>query len=326
MPTRSTQTGAALVLAMLIVALVSALAVAIGSDYQLQLRRASNHQLLAQAKQFLLGGEQLAMLALKTDAEKENDTDSMGDIWAQQAQPYPVKGGWLVGTVADLQGRFNLNSLLIGLASDGQQSVPYTEAQRQFVNLLMAFPQLPVSRAEAIELTEGVIDWLDNNQDPTGFGGKEDSYYARENLTYRTADAPMVSPSELRAVGGMSEDLWQLLKPHVSVWPDTVAKTNVNTLTAPVLASLNPGDQPLDLNAAQAWIEEIYSSPLDDLAAFVEDARWSTKLNAESFALKSEYFLYDGQVSLGDSMMEMHSVLHRNGENITVIRRALGGL
>jgi len=320
------QTGAALILAMLIVALVSAVAVAMGGDYQLQLRRASNHQLLSQARHYLLGGEQLAMLALKTDAEQDSDLDGLTDIWAQQAQPYPVDGGWLYGRVTDLQGRFNINSLLVGLSLDGQQPVPYTDAQRRFVNLLRSFEQLPLSRPEAIEMTEAVIDWLDNNQDPTGFGGKEDSYYVRENVTYRVADAPMVSPSELRAVGGMSDELWQLLQPHVSVWPMDAKALNINTLSAHVLASLNPGEQPLEMEVAQAWVEELQAQPIDDLTIFIQDARWASPLAQEGLALKSEYFRYDGQVSLGESKMEMHSVLHRSGTEIAVIRRALGGL
>jgi general secretion pathway protein K len=322
----SQQRGAALVLALLIVALVSAIAVGMGSDYQIQLRRASNHQLLNQAKHYLLGGEQLAMLALRTDLEQDADIDGYSDVWAQQAQPYPVKGGWLYGQVSDLQGRFNLNSLLVGLTADGQQAVPYTEAQQRFVNLIQAFPQLPITRAEAIEITEAVIDWLDNNQDPTGFGGKEDSYYARENLSYRTADAPMASPSELRAVGGMSDQLWQLLEPHVSVWPSNPQTININTLSAPVLAALNPAEQPLDQEIARLWVEELQAQPVTDLSVFVQDARWASPLTQQGLALKSEFFRYDGQVKLGDSMMEMHSVLHRSSKEITVIRRALGGL
>lgn len=320
------QRGAALVLAMLIVALVSAIAVAIGSDYQIQLRRASNHQLLSQAKHYLLGGEQLAMLALRTDLEQDADVDGYNDVWAQQSQPYPVTGGWLYGQVTDLQGRFNINSLLFGLSTDGQQAVPYTDAQRRFVNLLQAFPQLPISRTEAIEITEALIDWLDNNQDPTGFGGKEDSFYARENLTYRTADGPMVSPSELRAVGGISDQLWQLLQPHISVWPIDSQSININTLSAPVLAALNPAEQPLDFEVAQRWVEELRAQPVMDLNIFIQDARWSSPLQEQGLALKSEFFRYDGQVKLADSMMEMHSVLHRSNKTIVVIRRALGGL
>lgn len=322
------QCGAALVIAMMVLALAATIAVAVSSDYQLQLRRAQNHQTLEQAKHLLLGAEQLAMLALFADSRSDSPIDGGQDIWAQPPQPYPVDGGWMLGSVGDLQGRFNLNSLLVGLRDSQTEpvSVPYTPAQRHFVKLLLSLPELKLTRPQAIEMTEAVIDWLDANQQPTGFGGKEDDYYLSEGQRYRTADHAMVSPSELRAVGGFTNELWQLLQPHVSALPINDTGLNVNMLTAPVLAALAPGDEPLALDSAQAWVDELRMAPLQDIQLFVTDARWETPLPAEGLQLTSDFFIFSGQVKLGDSVLEMTSVLHRNNQQLSVVQRALGAL
>lgn len=328
MTSRHTQRGAAMVIAMMVVALAATIAVAVGSDYQLQLRRAQNHQTMEQAKQLLMGAEQLAMLALLADKRGDSPIDGGQDIWAQPPQPYPVDGGWMLGSVNDLQGRFNLNSLLVGLRDTQTElvTVPYTAAQQRFVKLLLSLPEMKLSRAEAIELTEAVIDWLDSDQRPTGFGGKEDDYYLGDGRSYRTADRAMVSASELRAVGGVSEELWQLLQPHVAALPLNEVGINVNMLTAPVLASLTPGDEPLALDSARAWVEELRAEPLEDIQLFVSDARWESPLPPEGLQLSSDFFLFNGQVKLGDSVLEMVSVVYRQNEQLSVIQRALGAL
>jgi general secretion pathway protein K len=322
------QRGAALIIAMMVLALAATIAVAVSSDYQLQLRRAQNHQTLEQAKQLLLGAEQLAMLALLTDSRSDSPIDGGQDIWAQPPQPYPVDGGWMLGSVVDLQGRFNLNSLLVGLRDTQTEpvAVPYTAPQQQFVKLLLVLPELKLTRAQAIEMTEAVIDWLDANQQPTGFGGKEDDYYLSDGLSYRTADHAMVSASELRAVGGVSEEMWQLLAPHVTALPMDTAGININMLTPPVLASLAPGEEPMALEAASAWVDELRSEPLEDIQLFVSDARWETPLPPEGLQLTSDFFQFNGQVKLGDSVLEMTSVIYRKNQQLSVVQRALGAL
>lgn len=322
------QRGAALIIAMMVVALSAAVAVAVSSEHMLQMRRSENHQVLEQSKQLLLGAEQLAMLALYTDSQSDSDIDGGQDIWAQPPQPYPVDGGWMIGEILDLQGRFNINSLLIGLRNSETESVtvPYTVAQKRFVKLLMSLPEFRMSREEAVALTEGVIDWLDSNQRPTGFGGKEDDYYMAEGLTYRAADHAMVSPSELRAVGGFSDELWQVLSPHIAALPQYETALNVNMLTPVMLASLTPGEEPLPLESAREWVEELRQQPINDLQLFVGDARWDTPLAADGLQLQSHFFLFSGQVKLGTSVLEMESMLYRQSSKPSVVQRAFGEL
>ena len=113
------QRGAALVVALLIFAVAAALMVGLQRDFTLHAQRAANAFVQEQGWQYLLGAEDLAAIALRLDGEqdaaREQPRDDLTELWAQEATPYPLdEGGWLAGQLEDLQGRFNLNNLVVG--------------------------------------------------------------------------------------------------------------------------------------------------------------------------------------------------------------------
>src|SRR5690606_18822196 len=92
----------------------------------------------------------------------------------------------------DAQARFNINSLVMrrrGLNDLGleptQRFSPY---QKQFIRLLQALEPNPLGLQEAIALTEAVIDWLDVDDAPIGFGGAESLYYSAEQPSYQPSN------------------------------------------------------------------------------------------------------------------------------------------
>ncbi len=110
------QRGAALVVAMLVFAMCTALIVAMKSDFTRLYQRSANIFLAEQAYAYLRGAEELAGIALRVDydqdQQQEQPQDDLQEIWAQPTTPYALdEGGWLLGSLEDLQGRFNLNSL-----------------------------------------------------------------------------------------------------------------------------------------------------------------------------------------------------------------------
>lgn len=126
------QRGAALVVALLVFAVAAALMVGLQRDFTLQFQRGSNVFLGEQAWTYLMGAEDLAGVALGVDAiqdrARETPRDDLSEIWAQESTPYALEeGGWLMGSLSDLQGRFNLNNLVadpdgLGAGSDGDGS------------------------------------------------------------------------------------------------------------------------------------------------------------------------------------------------------------
>ena len=231
------QRGAALIVALLVFALCTALVVAMELEFNRFYQRGGNILLAEQANAYLRGAEELATLALLADhdADKNRDKprDDLLEIWAQTPAPYTLDNGvWLLGCLQDLQGRFNLNRLAVPAANE-EGGPRYTPAQAQFIRLLQALGEPALSEQEAKVVTQSVADWLDDNLEPLPEGA-EDDYYFGLTPAYRSANRPMASVSELRAVANITPELYRALEPWVTVWPQQPAPLNIHTAPATV--------------------------------------------------------------------------------------------
>lgn len=330
--------------AILVVGLIVVFSTGMLGEHNLNLKRMDNRLNADQAYLYLLSGEKAAQYLLNEDAKdsKDNPRDDESELWAQPIPPQPVGHGrgYIEGEIFDQEGLFNINNLAQGSggsedggdgSSDGGiKEVPFNEHQRRFVRLLQTFEGLEISEAEAVEITEAVIDWLDGNLSTTGFGGMEDGEYQTQGLSYRVANGPMESVSELRLVGKISEPLYQALAPHVTVWPSDGGNINIHTATDNVLRSLNHVNnlQPLDLFELESLLQDRdEQSGFDSLDEFKKHSVWGgNNLNTESLVEESNVFLYIGKADIGPVLMKMESILLRNADKITVIRRSTSGL
>lgn len=347
LPTRARQSGAALVVALLVFALCTALVVAMKLESTRFYQRAANIFVTEQAHAYLLGGEGLATLALLADYDQGKDQDQPRDdlteFWAQQAAPYPLdEGGWLVGRLEDLQGRFNLNTLAArvsqaeagpeGGRADGAAPPRFTPAQAQFIRLLQALEEPPLSEQEAIQLTEAIGDWLDKDIEPT-LDGAEDDYYFGLSPSYRAANRPMASVSELRAVANVTPEIYRALRPWVTVWPQQPNTLNIHTAPAMVLRSINADDDlsPLTADEGQALVELRETAGFADLDDFLASPVFNGKqeqMTGVSTLLGqvSSYFLLHAEVEVAGRNLHLYSVLERSGRRVSALARASGSL
>ncbi len=330
------QRGAALIVALLVFALCTALIVAMKSEFDRFYQRAANVMQAEQAYAYLRGAEDLAamVLLIDYDADKDSDPprDDLGEIWAQPTTPYALDdGGWLVGSLEDLQGRFNLNSLVDRSPQEpGKQR--FSAAQAQFIRLLQALGEPAVSEQEAILITESIADWLDRDTTPTANGAEDDYYFSRAPA-YRTANRPMASVSELRAVAYMTPQIYRALRPWVAVWPQSSALLNIHTAPAMVLRSINADNDlsPLSEADGQSLADYRENSGFADVDDFLGNAVFGDK-SAQMAGIKallgqsSSFFLLQAEVKVADRNMRLYSVLERNKRRITAVARASGSL
>ncbi|MDP5054000.1 MAG: type II secretion system protein GspK, partial [Congregibacter sp.] len=91
------QSGVALVVALLVFAICAAVLVALQRDFDLSYRRALNSFVAEQSWAYLRGAEELAALALRMDYEadlgSERARDDLNEIWAQDPVPYALDEG-----------------------------------------------------------------------------------------------------------------------------------------------------------------------------------------------------------------------------------------
>jgi general secretion pathway protein K len=334
--------GAALIVAMLVFALATALVVAMKSEFERFYQRSANILLEEQAQAYLRGAEDLASLVLLADYDQDKtrgvQRDDLSEAWHPDptAPPptYALDEGWMRGTLEDLQGRFNLNALAKRVETgEGAVASRFTPAQEQFIRLLQALGEPQVSEQDAILITESVSDWLDADSNPS-LDGAEDEYYAARTPAYRAANRPMSSVSELRAVAHMTPEIYQALAPWVTVWPQEPAPLNINTAPAMVLRSINADKDlsPLSEVEGEALLESRPESGFADKEEFITNAVFAGKGEnmtgiKELLGQKSSYFLLQAEVEVAGRNMRLYSVLERSSNRkISAIARASGSL
>ena len=298
------QRGVALIIALLVVTLATLLAVAMTTRQQLDIARTANIIQGDQAYLYALASESWAKHILFRDSQNTT-IDSLNEVWATSLVPLPIPGGLIQVHLEDLQGRFNLNNLVI----DQQPNLP---AIAVFQRLLMVLDLPP-------ELSAVVIDWIDSNNEAQLPNGAEDNAYLAKTPAYRAANQPFRSPSEMRLLAGVDADSYQKLLPFVCALP-TPTPININTASLPVLRAVVAG---LSEANAQALITTRQAQPFNALPDFLtHQAIAGLKVESNNLDISSQYFLVTASVQVGRGKAQLSSILRRLPHTVQVIFRA----
>jgi general secretion pathway protein K len=293
---RSAQRGVALITAVLMVALATILAVNVAFRGMLDQRRSATIFARDQAFQIALGAEAWAADFLRQD-KQETQTDHLGEPWARPMPPLPVDGGSVAGRLEDLQGRFNLNSMLF---PDGTVNA---EAVKQLERILAAL-ELEPGWATAM------ADWIDPDTQPGFPDGAEDSAYTGENPPYLAANMPITRASELMALSGFGAERYAKLKPYVTALP---VGTPLNVCTAPgiVLDALSENAREYGLNPKDLANrrKEACFPTLEDLKGSLGNEAFDKM--KESLAESSGFFRATLWVTIGTTDFTLYSLLAR---------------
>lgn len=243
---RARQRGAALIMALLVVAFATTLAAAMLGRHDLWLRQIEAQRDLGQARWITTAAIDWARAVLAYDA-RTSAFDYATEPWATKVPPTKVEEGEVAGSISDESAKWNLNNML----RNGQISGSDMEV---FGRLLSAL-QMPPTLAAAL------ADWLDPDSEPMP-AGAEDDYYLRLSPPYRTAGRALSDVDDLLRIRGFDADLVERLRPYVTALPRYNA-VNVNTASAPVLAALLPR---LSLTQVRQVIEQRDRVPLRNAA------------------------------------------------------------
>ncbi|MBX6421012.1 MAG: type II secretion system minor pseudopilin GspK [Nevskia sp.] len=322
---RRQQRGIALITAIFVVALASIAAVAMFEATAIAVRRTTFLSESEAEWWFADGIESWVKEVLILD-EQQNQTDGLGDLWAQPVPGLPIgdeKGniGNASGYIEDLQGRFNLNNL--GTTNPQQLQLYLSQFQRLLDNL----PNFDASDYRGVGTA--IHDWIDADSEPSGPGGAEDVDYLSLDPPYRAANQPLHSTSELLLIKGVTPQLFNALAPYVTALPATATGTpiNVNTAPEPVLRALAP-----DLNGAalEKFLQARKLKPATDVAqllttgdyAFLPAAPGGTATGVSlksELAVKTSYFELHAEISVGSGRLRLYSVYDRSGGTPIVI-------
>ncbi|KXS49134.1 MAG: general secretion pathway protein K (gspK, yheJ, xcpX), partial [Marinobacter sp. T13-3] len=304
--------GVALIMVLLAMALLVMLATGMVREQNLRVSKASHYKAQQQGYSIALGAEAFARQMLirdfEGDQEQELMIDSLDERWATGAAILPLDDNGVVEVQIDgLGGRINLNDLLTPTGEVDQ--LVRTRVQRLFQ--VLGITEVSV---------DALIDWMDADDQPTGAAGAEDSLYLAAEPSYRAANQPFVSVTELRLIAGMTEGAYEALRPHVVVLPVTGPGINVNTASAPVLMSLHE-----DLTEAIAGViiekrEEARFESIEDFLSLPELAGMG--LTSRGLTLKTSFFDVVCRITYDNRKVNMVSRVFRSakGEVQTVHR------
>jgi general secretion pathway protein K len=317
----SRQRGVALIMAVLVVALATMLAVSVGFKSYLEQRRSATTFALEQGLQYAYGGEALAAFVLQKDLQQNSKTDDFTEEWAQPTPPFPVDGGEIQGTVEDMQGRFNLNDL-VKQTPDGSY-IADPEAIDRFKKLLTTIQVDP-------KWADAIADWLDSDSNPQIPDGAEDTAYTSLDPSYLTANRPITRVSELLALKGFGLENYQKLEPFVSALR---VGTAINLCTAPgaVLDALLPQGVTqfsTDLEGLAKQREHGCFPTMQQFQPSVNNQQLFDKLkNGGVIDEKSSLFRATVFVTLGTTQFTLYSLLERDSTGrVRPIQRSFGSI
>jgi general secretion pathway protein K len=294
------QRGVALLVAILLVALGTVIAAAIAYENAMSARRGTATYAFDEALLVAQGAEALAAYGLRTNYQNDKKYTYAAQGWAKTVVIEVLPGVMLQASLEDLQGRFNLNSLV------DSQGNPDPVQVAAFTNLLQSVGLEP-------KWVGYLIDWIDWNGTPSIPDGAEDSVYMGLTPPYRTANRYITTTSELLALPGFGRDRYLALAPYVTALPpDASVKVNICTAPGKVLdAYLGHSDFDSDsLEKNRAAAPGCFPTQADYDAAFA-DPQLKTKVDTK-IAQASSYFRLTSVITIGSTEFTLYSLLYQD--------------
>lgn len=312
---RSNQRGVALIMVLLAMALVVILATGMTRQQSLRIFKAGHYLAQQQGLNVALGAEVFASQILTKDHDEDDKAntpvDSLDEFWAANSALLPLDdGGMAEIQLDDLGGRLNLNDLI------GSDNKPDPLSRERLDRLLQ--------NLQITGLTADVfIDWVDANDQTLSAYGAEDGQYLLAQPGYRAANQPFSSVTELRLLEGMTEEHYQLLRPHVAALPVSGLGININTASAEVLQTLHT-----QLSAAQigAVIDIRNKQRFEDIEDFMALPQFAALgLTTQGLTLQTHFFEVVARITYDNQVMHMVSTVYRDSQGrVSILHRDTG--
>ncbi len=297
--------GAALIMALLIAALATALASSMIWRENLWLRQLETRRDLAQSRLLLRAGIDWARVVLAEDA-RTSAYDHPGETWATRVPAMPAEGGEISGGLRDEHERWNLNNLMRAGASSPADIAVFKRLLQQL--------QLPV------ELATALGDWLAAGQKPSTGERPAPGLPASVPATGAAAARPdggreLSDVDNLLQISGFTPAVVSRLRPYVSAIPG-YNPININSASTMVIAAVLDQCSPAEV---QQMVVERQRVPYLDLGDFEKRLPRAAMGRSESLTAaqrsqldtRSRYFSVALQVRHGNAESAAVALLER---------------
>ncbi|MBN1829270.1 MAG: type II secretion system minor pseudopilin GspK [Deltaproteobacteria bacterium] len=180
--------------------------------------------------------------ALAVLSDDDRSVDHLNEEWARSedfsyASAALFEDGYVSLKIDDESGKIPLNSLV-------KKGGGANEKVAGVLLRLLTLPSFGLTDQEARDIVDAVVDWIDEDDEVTGFGA-ESSYYQGLRQPYRCKNGPLDSLEELLRVRGVTADLYFGSKDRLG-FADLLSiadngTININTAHPLVLQCLDDG-------------------------------------------------------------------------------------
>jgi general secretion pathway protein K len=296
------QQGVALIMVLLAMALVVLMASGMLHKQGLRIFKTQHYLSQQQGQSVALGAEIFAGRILKQDYEDDKESSNMSDhpeeVWAKYSAILPLDNNGVAEVqIDDLGGRINLNDLINELGQVNQLTRERVE------RLLRVLGIIDVS-------VDALIDWVDPDQQTISAYGAEDGQYLVQDPSYRAANQPFSSVTELRLIAGMTEEAYDLLRPHLTVLPVQGLGINVNMASVEVLRSLHDG---ITGQQAEGLVSKRVDAPWNTVGDFLQEPEFSGMgLQATGLTVRTYFFEVVSRITVNDQSTSLVSKIFRS--------------
>lgn len=271
---RRGDSGVALILALLFIALLTVIVVEFSYETQVEASFATNQgsdlEAYLAAKSAVARG--IALLAsdlIESEISGEPEFDSMLDPapWSFGVPFEPLNGAMSRTTITDEYGKINLNALIDMSSGQPEERELLVNAVREFFIL-----RDPDGKESADAIVDAILDWLDyDDGDVARPEGAENDYYNGLENPYPCKNGPMDSVEELLLIKGITTKVFfgdpekeELpLTEYFTVHGDWQGRVNINTAREEVIAAMMAARSGVpDLALAQQIYDEVRIEPV----------------------------------------------------------------
>ena len=258
---RTEKRGFVLIAVLCMVVMLSVLLLAFNRESRANLHAVDDFRKSAQALNCARAGVSIAIAAVKDSADAHLDKSSKNLLSGEKA--ISLEQGECLIKVSEESGKLNVN-----LLSDRNDTLNRARIE----HLLKLIDNLNKDGSDNSHIDYGIvpsiIDWIDSDDEVTSLPfvkhknrGAESGYYGRSRPSYKCRNAPVETIEELLLVKGISPEIFDRLRDHLTVYGD--GKINVNSASKLTLASLSEN---MDAALAQVIIERRRLKPFENVA------------------------------------------------------------
>tara|TARA_B100000768_G_scaffold173010_1_gene181828 strand:- start:438 stop:1406 length:969 start_codon:yes stop_codon:yes gene_type:complete len=218
--------GVVLISVLLIVLLLSSVAVIMGNNYLISLKRATYLEFQANSLNFFRNIESLSIKKIDQELRFNSKVHTKQNSLFINNFIFETVKGRIIGQIVDGSNCFNINSMVIRTESNFIPNNKTIEAFKKFMELK------EVDNSLVDEAIDQIIDWIDLDSNPRAYG-LEDYYYSGPLNTPKEYSGRRLfySVDELKSLPAIRSIGWSIFNNSFCALPESNGLSiNINTL------------------------------------------------------------------------------------------------